>query len=58
MDIEAGFLDQQGIGGRVEITVIGHVIDVPIQVIIGPAGLNGQEKIKLVTAENSGFTHA
>src|SRR5207237_8160716 len=43
MDVGAGVVDVEAVHQRVEILVIDHVVDVAVDVVVGPARRNGKE---------------
>ena len=57
LDIEAALVNQKTVHHGVEIGIVGHVVDVAIDVIVRPSGLNAQKMGVAVPGFDVLFTH-
>ena len=57
MDVETAFVDEEAVHHGIEIGIVGDVIDVTIDVIVRPAGLEIQEMRITVTGFDRGVVH-
>src|SRR4051812_2738329 len=46
MDVEYATLDQEAVDRRVEPAVVDDVVDVPVDIVVGPSGLDGLEGLE------------